>query len=287
PDWNSDRTSILIKPGVYMGQFIVPPSKTNLTMLGSGAEHTILSYALTVHDPIPPNVPIGLNGYGFVALGDGFQAADLTFRQLAGDHGQAIALRVDADRVVLSHCRMEGWQDTVRLERGRHYLRDCRIEGRVDYLYGGAAAVFEECELHTKNDGYVTAASTPAEQKTGYVFLRCRVTGTQPARVYLGRPWRPHAHVAWIDCEMDESVRPEGWDNWRNPQNEQTVRYEEFGSRGPGATADRRVAWSRQLTEVEAGRYRPDELLRGEDGWSPQADWETLRRAREGSQRAQ
>lgn len=267
PNNNTDRTIIRIKSGVYMGQMIVPAWKPNITLVGDDRQKSIISYALTVHDPVPPEVPEKYSGYGAVVLAEGFRAANLTIRQVAGDHGQAIALRIDGDRAILRDCTLLGWQDTLRLEKGRHYLRDCHIEGRVDYIYGGGQAVLENCSIHTKNDGYVTAASTPREQPWGFVFLNCKLTGTGENQVYLGRPWRPYASVTYLNCEMDSSIRPEGWHNWRNPENESTVRYAEYGTTGPGAHPEARVPWARQLTASEAERITVSSILEGEDGW--------------------
>jgi pectinesterase len=266
---NADQTIIYLKSGVYIGQIIIPRSKPNIVLIGEDRKKTIVSYALSVHDPVPPTVPREFAGYGVVVLADGFCATNLTIRQNSGDHGQAIALRIDGDRAVLTNCELLGWQDTVRLEKGRQYLRDCYIEGRVDYIYGGATAYFENCTIHTKNDGYVTAASTPREQPWGYVFQNCRLTGTGKELVFLGRPWRPYASVTYINCEMDHSIRPVGWDNWRNPANEATARYSEFNSRGPGATSSARATWSRQLSEAEAAEITISRVLAGPDGWDP------------------
>jgi pectinesterase len=273
PDNNADRTTIRLRRGVYMGQIVVPRWKPNISLVGDDRERSIVSYALSVHDPVPPGMRRDLAGYGVVVFADGFRAANLTIRQVSGDHGQAIALRIDGDRAIVRDCNLLGWQDTVRLERGRHYVRNCHIEGRVDYIYGGATAVLENCTIHTKNDGYVTAASTSREQAWGYVFLNCTLTGTRPNCVFLGRPWRPFASVTYVNCAMDESIRPAGWDNWRNPANEATARYAEYGSTGPGANPQARVAWSKQLAEAEAKVITAASVLGGEDGWDAAGDF--------------
>jgi pectinesterase len=51
---------------------------------------------------------------------------------------------------------------------------------------------------------------------------------------------------------MGSHIVAEGWENWRNPENEKTARYSEYGSTGLGANAKARVTWSRQLTKKEA-----------------------------------
>lgn len=264
PSDNSDRTTILLRPGVYTGRVVVPADKPNLSLIGESRSESVVSYALTVHDPQPAGVPRGYAGCGVVVLADGFHAENLTIRQVAGDHGQAIALRLEGDRTKLRGCDLLGWQDTLRLEGGRHRIEDCHIEGRVDYIYGGGTAWIENCTLHTKGPGYVTAASTPADRPWGYVFKRCQLTGTEPSSVHLGRPWRPNSSVTYLECTMSDCVRPEGWNNWRNPQNERTARYAEHASTGPGATPEERVAWSKQLTTEQAAAITESAVL-GED----------------------
>lgn len=68
---------------------------------------------------------------------------------------------------------------------------------------------------------------------------------------------------------MGPHIRPEGWHNWNQPNREKTARYGEFGSTGPGAKADGRVPWSRQLPEAEAKAITPQTVLAGRDRWNP------------------
>lgn len=68
------------------------------------------------------------------------------------------------------------------------------------------------------------------------------MSGTCPAgSVYLGRPWRAYARVFWLDCELSDEIRPGGWDNWNDPDNEHTVHFGESGSTGPGAPVSGRA----------------------------------------------
>jgi pectinesterase len=129
--------------------------------------------------------------------------------------------------------------------------------------------VFLDCEIHSKRNGYLTAASTPKDAPYGFVFLNCRLTGVADARVYLGRPWRDYAHVLFLNCALGPHIRPEGWHNWNQPERETTARYGEFGSTGPGANPDGRVKWSRQLSAAEARAITPRGVLQGRDGWNP------------------
>ena len=90
-----------------------------------------------------------------------------------------------------------------------------------------------------------------------------------PPKADLGRPWRPYASVTYLNCEMGEHIKPEGWNNWRNPTNELTARYAEYNSTGPGANPDNRFKWTRQLTKEEAVKITIESVMGGSDGWNP------------------
>jgi hypothetical protein len=73
----------------------------------------------------------------------------------------------------------------------------------------------------------------------------------------------------YLNCEMGVHIRQEGWNNWDNPANEQTARFGEYNSTGPGAAANSRVRWSKQLTKKEADRITIESVLGGNDHWNP------------------
>ncbi len=271
---------IFIKAGRYRWQqTIIPKTKPFIHLVGEDAKTTILSYHLNVFEVLKEHWVKGVEGTGVVVQSDNFSARNLTFENTAGDHGQALALRIDGDRAVVRDCLLLGWQDTLFINNGRHYFTNCHIEGRVDFIYGSATAVFDRCVIHSKAGGFVTAASTPQEKPFGFVFLHCHLTGdpttwepggmSRPAE--LGRPWRPYAAVAFIACELGDHIKPTGWNNWGRPENEKTARYSEYQSTGPGAPPTARVAWSRQLTDDEAKSYTVENILAGSDHWDPAA----------------
>ncbi len=170
---------------------------------------------------------------------------NLTLENTFGKGMQAQACSVEADRVVFRRCRILGWQDTLRLETGRQLFEQCFIAGHVDFIYGGATAYFANCEIHCRDQGYITAPATPAG-RTGFVFADCRITfpyGNPPT--YLGRPWRESPQAVFIRCELGAGVKPEGWKEWRVEL--PLVRFAEYQSRGPGAASaaqSTRVAWA-------------------------------------------
>ena len=272
---------ILIKPGIYHGPWLVPKDKAPVQLMGEETDNTVLTWPYNVNEkntnwdyPFNPGLAVG---------GNDFRAENLTIQNTSGDHGQALATRVDGDRAVFKHCRIIGWQDTVMLNDGRHYFTNCYVAGRVDFIYGSATAVFDHCEIHSRNGGHVTAASTPKERAYGFVFLDCRLTGdtnawVDPAtgtkskktgKASLGRPWRPYASVAYIRCEIGDHISPKGWNNWGKVENEQTARYAEYLSSGPGGNRENRVAWAHQLSETEASAFTVAQIFGGVNGWHP------------------
>jgi len=287
PDNGTNWFTILVKPGVYQGQFLIPRTKRFIRIVGEELENTVLTWPYNVDDR--KSAATYQFDPGMVVAANDFYAENLTIENTSGDHGQALALRVDGDRTVFNHCRLLGWQDTLMVNNGRQYLTNCYLAGRVDFIYGSGTAVFDHCEIHSRNGGHVTAASTPAEHPFGFVFLHCQLTGdsqpwinpTNPIAgaatntVYadLGRPWRPYASVAFLNCEMGGHIRPEGWNNWRNPTNELTARFAEYHNTGPGAKPAARCKWSKQLTDEEAKAYTLENILGGPDHWNPESNW--------------
>ena len=272
PAGSADNPVIIrIKPGVYKELIYVQREKRFFKLIGENAEKTVLTYDLNANMIGKDGKPIGTFRTPSTMIdADDFTAENITFENSAGPVGQALAIRVDGDRVVFRNCRFLGWQDTILLNRGRHYFENCYIAGHVDFIFGGATAFFEKCHIHILKDGYITAASTPDNQPFGFVFSNCKVTGESPtARTYLGRPWRAFSSVVYLNTEMSEVVRPVGWHNWNFPEREKTARYAEFKSRGPGAKPHERVSWSRQLTKSEAEAITVRKVLSGADGWNP------------------
>jgi pectinesterase len=293
PDGTPGRVFIEIEPGTYHERVIVTQNHNNITLIGLGKspEDVVITNSLNAKDG---------GGTFFTETveinGTGFEADNITFENTAGNTGQAVAVADRGDRSIFKHCRFLGHQDTLFADYGRQYYVDSYIEGGVDYIFGNATAVFERDELHSNGPGFVTAQSrTSADQSTGYVILKSRVTSgiesaapmdpatpgarsTASARnmIGLGRPWRPYSRVIYIDTELPANLNPVGWNNWGKASNESTAYYAESGSAGPGASPSARVAWSHQLTAAEVKQYLPATFLggpkKGPDHWDPIAE---------------
>jgi len=272
PTGTAEAPSIIrVKKGTYTGRIYIQREKRFLRIVGENAAETIIAYNLNANIVGEDGKPIGTFRTPTVVVdADDFTAENITFANTAGPVGQALAIRLDGDRLAFHGCRFLGWQDTILTNRGRHFFKDCYIEGHVDFIFGAATAFFQGCHIHCLGNGYVTAASTPEGQPHGYIFRDCRITGAKPeTRSYLGRPWRIYAQTLFINTEMSEVIRPEGWNNWGKKDAETTTRYAEFGSRGPGADQAKRAPWAKPLSDADVAQLTPEKVLAGDDGWKP------------------
>lgn len=262
PSQSARPVVVHLKPGVYHEKVVVPATKPHLVLRGDDAARTVITYA----DHVGANGISTPTSYSVLVQAADFAAENVTFENSAGyTAGQAVALHVEADRAAFRHCRLVGNQDVLFLALGgtRQYFRDCYIEGTTDFIFGASTAVFDHCVIKSKKNSFVTAASTPAGQAYGFVFLGCKLTADTALakKVYLGRPWRPNAKVMYLGCELGSHLVPAGWDNWKNPDNEKTAYYAEYRSTGPGANPAGRVAWAHQLTTQEAKQYTLKRIL--------------------------
>jgi pectinesterase len=267
----TNHVFIHIKPGTYKELIYIQREKRFFHLLGEKPETTVLTFDLNANLKGLDEKPIGTFRTPSTMIdAEDFTAENLTFENSAGPVGQALAIRVDGDRCVFRNCRFLGWQDTMLLNRGRHYFENCYIAGHVDFIFGGATSFFEKCHIHCLRDGYITAASTPDNKLFGFVFSDCTITGETPeVKTFLGRPWRIFASTIFMNTQMSDVVRPQGWNNWGKREAEQTARYAEHNNTGPGADQKNRVPWAKQLTSRQAKTVTIKNVLSGEDDWNP------------------
>jgi PelA/Pel-15E family pectate lyase len=265
PENNKKRFVIFIKPGVYREQIRIPANKPYISLIGEKAETTKLTFNLSNKDAGSTSA-----SYSFYVGGHDFYAENLSFENSFGQGSQAVAVLTEADRLVFKNCRFLGWQDTLYAKNGRQYFENCYIEGHVDFIFGQAAAVFENCVIHSKGDGYIAAPMRfAADESAGLVFINSKLTGENIKKgVYLGRPWRDYGRTVFLDTEMGAHIVPAGWHHWL-PERERTAYFAEYNSHGAGAKPETRVKWARQLSKDEAKAFTAENFLRGADGWNP------------------
>ena len=281
PNFKKSRTLIYVKAGVYKEKVMIPASKELLSIIGENPLNTIVTYDDYAGKDNGFGQPLGTSGSATLyAMADDLYVEKLTIantagslKPMVGNGTQAVAIQVSADRAAFVNCRFLGNQDTMyNYGMGvRQYFKNCYIEGTTDFIFGWSTVVFDNCEIHSKKNSYITAAYTLEGEAHGFLFYQCRLTAdTGVDAVYLGRPWRPYAQTVFVECELGKHILPEGWHNWNKPHAEHTTYYGEYNNRGAGANTSQRVTWSRQLTEEEANAYTIEKVLSGKDGWAPQ-----------------
>ncbi|KAK6944898.1 Pectinesterase, catalytic [Dillenia turbinata] len=260
PSINLVRVVIKVNAGVYTEKVNIPQLKQFITIEGAGADNTIVQWGDTAKTIGPKGQPIGTyNSATFAVNSAYFIARNITFKnttplpQPGGVGVQAVAFRISGDTASFFGCKFLGAQDTLYDHVGRHYYKDCYIEGSVDFIFGNGLSLFEGCHVHAiaQNMGALTAQGRSSLlDDTGFSFVNCKVTGS--GALYLGRAWGPFSRVVFSYTYMDNIIIPKGWYNWGDPNRELTVFYGQYKCTGPGADFAGRVPWSRELTDAEA-----------------------------------
>ncbi|KAA8524217.1 hypothetical protein F0562_010639 [Nyssa sinensis] len=259
------RTVIWINTGIYFEKIIVPRTKPNITFQGQGYTSTAIVWNDTA------NSSHGTFYSGSVQVfAANFIAKNISFMNVApipspGDVGaQAVAIRIAGDQAAFWGCGFFGAQDTLHDDRGRHYFKDCYIQGSIDFVFGNAKSFYENCQLTSISkpvplglkviNGAVTAHGRASQdENSGFAFVNCSVGGT--GRIWLGRAWRPFSRVVFAYTTMSEIIAPEGWNDFNDPTRDQTIFYGEYMCSGAGANVTVRVPYSQRLNDSQASPF--------------------------------
>lgn len=163
---------------------------------------------------------------------------NLTIENASGDIGQAIALSITATRVSVINCKILGNQDTLYLSgEGKQFLKSCYIEGTTDFIFGNATSYFENCEIHSKKILTLRQLLHQKILNLDLFFKDCKITAEKNiSKIYLGRPWRIFAKTAFINCNFEANILPEGWHNWDKQEAEKHSYFAEFKNYGKGSS---------------------------------------------------
>jgi pectinesterase len=256
---------IRVRAGTYREKLEIPSWITGVVLVGDDRDRTIIAYGdhagkeTDFSLQTPMKTIMTFTSWTVKILGARTRLHNLTIVNDAPPRGQAVALHIEANEILVDNCRLIGNQDTLYAngEQDETLMVDTWIEGTTDFLFGSAQLFLDNCRIHCKRNSYITAASTPPGREFGFAIFNTRITAEPGVtEVYLGRPWRNYAKTVFIDCEMGDFILPQGWMNWGRPQAEPLVLYAEHNSTGTDTSA--RVAWSRQLDPVEVARYRAE-----------------------------
>lgn len=290
------RHEIRIDPGQYRELVLVPRTKPRVSFTGTGASPA--DVVIVYDNASGTSKPNGSGTYGTsgsasVRLdGADFEARNLTFSndfdEAANGHirnRQAVAVHATGDRCVFDNVRILGNQDSLLVNTpnaqtmSRQFFVNTYVEGDVDFIFGRATAVFQQCSIESldrgssSNNGYVTAGSINERFRYGYLFDGCRFTSNAArGTVHLGRPWHPSgdpqaiAQVLVRNSHLGAHIKSAPWTDmsgfsWKE------ARFHEFHNSGPGSahSPDRP-----QMTVDQASEFTTSHYLRGSDWWQPQ-----------------
>lgn len=305
------RATILLRNGRYREKLTI--DRPRVTLVGESRDSTVLTFDAAAGQPAPGGGTYGTRGsYTLRIIAPDFRAERLTIEnafdypanaakaaddptKLRDAQGVALMLDLGSDRAAFVDVRILGHQDTLFPNAGRSFFHRCVVSGSVDFIFGAGQAVFEECEIVSRdrgsrtNNGYVTAPSTSSAAAHGLLFVRSRLTKERPTMapnsVALGRPWHPfgdpraNGSAVFVDCWMDDHIGARGWERmgmvdstgerrWWEPA---SARLFEYRSRGPGAVPGPN---RRQLAATDAARHTTSAVL---GDWTPSRTTSSIR----------
>ncbi|XP_015164959.1 pectinesterase [Solanum tuberosum] len=278
------RYIVYVKAGVYVEQVTIDKKQPNVFMYGDGAGKTIISCDKNygkMRITTMNTATVGVNSEGFIAKG-------ITFRNTAGPDGeQAVALRISGDRGAVFDCSIEGNQDTLYYQTFRQFYRNCVVSGTIDFIFGMGSAVIQNSEIilrrpRSTSKNTITADGRDVEgQITGVVLQNCKIVAEQSLFAdrfkyehYLTRPWKKFSTNVFMESEIGDLIRPEGYLIWASDKPnffEQTCEVYEYANRGPGANTNGRSKLFKKfkvLSPQEATKYTVGTFLQA-NAWLP------------------
>ncbi|KAG9155407.1 hypothetical protein Leryth_009849 [Lithospermum erythrorhizon] len=277
----NQRVVVYIKRGVYNENVAVTNTMNKVMLVGDGVRYTVITGSRSVADGYTTysSATVGVDGIGFIARG-------ITFKNTAGPRkGQAVALRSASDLSVFYSCGFEGYQDTLFLHAQRQFYKSCYIFGTIDFIFGNAAAVFQNCNIYVRKPlwGQVNVVTAQGRvdpyQNTGISIHNSIITADKDLRpvyrsyqTYLGRPWQQYSRTVILKTYIDRIVNQAGWLTWLKTNFAlNTLYYAEYKNFGPGSSTTKRVRWRgyHVITSAnDASRFTVANLIAGK-AWLP------------------
>ncbi|KAK1354254.1 Pectinesterase [Heracleum sosnowskyi] len=270
---------IYVLAGIYEEYVSIPKNKHYLMIVGDGINQTVITGSQSVGDGWST-----FNSSTLAVDGQGFVGVNITIRNTAGAaKHQAVALRNSADLSTFYSCSFEGYQDTLYVHSLRQFYRDCDIYGTVDFIFGNAAVVLQNCNIYprlplAKQFNTITAQGrTDPNQNTGISIEYCKVRPADDlassdgiTHTYLGRPWKEYSRTIYMHTFMESFIHPEGWREWSGDFALHTSYYAEFNNTGPGSGIRGRVSWPgfHIISSSDAANFTVRNFILG-DQWIP------------------
>ncbi|KAJ0042613.1 hypothetical protein Pint_17241 [Pistacia integerrima] len=275
---SSEKFMIYIKRGLYEENLEIGNNLKNIMLVGDGLKHTIISGSRS----------FGCSGGGYSTFNTatvGFIARGITFRNTAGPKKcQAVALRSGSDRSIFYRCGFVGYQDTLYVHSQRQFYKNCHIYGTVDFIFGDAAVVLQNCmifarrPMHGQSNAITAQSRANPNQTTGIIIQNSRVMAApdlvpvlSKVKTFLGRPWKEYSRTVFMCTFLDTLVDPAGWLEWDGDFGLDTLYYGEYNNFGPGASTSGRVKWGGYRvinSSTEASMFTVENFI-SRDLWLP------------------
>ncbi|KAL6531229.1 hypothetical protein OROHE_014298 [Orobanche hederae] len=170
----SGRVVVYVKRGVYRENILISRTMNKVMLVGDGLRYTVITGGRSVSAGFTTysSATVGIDGIGFIARG-------ITFRNTAGpQRGQAVSLRSASDLSVFYACSFEGYQDTLYVHAQCQLYKSCYIYGTIDFIFGNAAVVFQNCIIYVRRP-LVGQANVITAQGRGNPFQNTGNINTQ------------------------------------------------------------------------------------------------------------
>ncbi|KAM7459306.1 hypothetical protein LguiA_036300 [Lonicera macranthoides] len=279
PRLSLNRYVIKIKAGLYKENVVIPRYKSNIMFDGDGMNSTVITGSRNFIDGFSTFTSATLT-----VVGDKFLARDLTIINTSGpEKHQAVALRVTSN-AAFYHCEIISYQDTLYAHSLSQLYRECMIQGTVDFIFGNAAAIFQNCLILVRKPipgqkNMITAQGREdPNQNTGISLQNCTIMAAPDLSVaergnfltYLGRPWRNYSRTVIMKSYLGDLIHPQGWCKWNEQSVLDTVEYMEYMNFGPGADTRGRVTWAANINNCSQDierQFTVGQFLHGADEW--------------------
>ncbi len=283
-------TTIYLKKGVYHAKIVI--AADNVTLIGEDRETTVIAYDDYAKKPhIDGREYNTFRTFTVCVTGENVVIENLTIANTntaPEKVGQCVALSVNAKVFHAKNVDLKSTQDTlftapfpddliIRYSgltddptyydgfipreqlymegESFHYFENCRVYGTVDYVFGGARALFENCQFISLKDkrglGFVAAPCHSLKQSLGYLFYKCDFVngGADNGGVYLARPWRDFGKCDFVNCTLDSHISPLLFDKWNDTCRDKTARFGYCDLKGGNLAP---VPWAQEITPENA-----------------------------------
>ncbi|KAJ0976295.1 hypothetical protein J5N97_018260 [Dioscorea zingiberensis] len=275
PNKTQTRFIIYIKAGAYFENVEVPKSKTNLMFIGDGIGKTVIKASRNVVDGWTT-----FRSATVAVVGGGFLMKGITIENAAGAaKHQAVALRSGSDLSAFYQCSFVGYQDTLYVHSLRQFYRECDVYGTVDFIFGDATVVLQNCNLYARKPGpkqkniFTAQGREDPNENTGISIVNCKIAAASDLipeqssfKSYLGRPWKEYSRTVILQSLIDSLIDPAGWLEWNGTFALSTLYYREYKNRGPGSNTTARVKWPGfKVTDnaTEASQFTVGNFIQG------------------------